>query len=235
MGRSILVVDDEASIRFLVARGLVAEGYEVVEAVDGQDALDKLDTKPDLIVLDVIMPNVGGWDVLAEIRRRGEMPVIMLTAENDEHARIHGLDLGADDYLAKPFSVGELVARVRSVLRRSHRGDDIGSVIQADGLQIEISTRRVLVDGEQADLTRREFELLSFLATHPNRALTIAELLERVWGSSVDYQDKHTVAEHVRRLRQKIGDRWIETVRGVGYRFAPAGVTPPRPDDLATV
>lgn len=235
MGRSILVVDDEASIRFLVARGLVAEGYEVVEAVDGQDALDKLDTQPDLIVLDVIMPNVGGWDVLAEIRRRGEMPVIMLTAENDEHARIHGLDLGADDYLAKPFSVGELVARVRSVLRRSHRGDDVGSVIQADGLQIEISTRRVLVDGEPAELTRREFELLSFLATHPNRALTISELLERVWGSSVDYQDKHTVAEHVRRLRGKIGDRWIETVRGVGYRFAPAGVTPPRPDDLATV
>ena len=229
------MVDDEASIRFLVARGLVAEGYEVVEAVDGQDALDKLDTKPDLIVLDVIMPNVGGWDVLAEIRRRGEMPVIMLTGEGDEHARIHGLDLGADDYLAKPFSVGELVARVRSVLRRTNRGDEIGSVIQADGLQIEISTRRVLVDGEQADLTRREFELLSFLATHPNRALTISELLERVWGSSVDYQDKHTVAEHVRRLRQKIGDRWIETVRGVGYRFAPAGVTPPRPDDLATV
>ncbi|HEX9970200.1 MAG TPA: response regulator transcription factor [Acidimicrobiales bacterium] len=234
MGRKILVVDDEPSIRFLVARGLTAEGYEVAEAVDGQDALDKLADAPDLVVLDVVMPVLGGWDVLAEVRRRGETPVIMLTSENDEHARIHGLDMGADDYLAKPFSVGELVARVRSVLRRSGR-DETPAMVHAEGLQIEIGTRRVLVDGAPADLTRREFELLAFLATHPNRALTIGELLERVWGSSADWQDKHTVAEHVRRLRHKIGDRWIETVRGVGYRFAPAGVTPPRPDDLASV
>lgn len=225
MARRILLVDDEASIRFLIARGLTAEGYEVLEAGDGEEAIERLAEEPDLVVLDVVMPKLGGWDVLAEIRRRGETPVIMLTADQGEDARIHGLDMGADDYLGKPFSVGELLARVRSVLRRAQR-TDVPAVVGADGLQIEIAARRVLVDGEVVDLPRREFELLAFLATHPNRALTIQELLERVWGSSVDWQDKHTVAEHVRRLRQKIGDRWIETVRGVGYRFTPAGISP---------
>jgi DNA-binding response OmpR family regulator len=233
VGRQILVVDDEPSIRFLVARGLTADGYEVTEAVDGQDAVDKLAGAPDLVVLDVVMPRLGGWDVLAEVRRRGTTPVIMLTSENEEHDRIHGLDMGADDYLAKPFSVAELLARVRSVLRRT--SGEAQATVHAEGLEIEIGARRVLVDGVPAELSRREFELLAFLATHPNRALAIGELLERVWGSSADWQDKHTVAEHVRRLRQKIGDRWIETVRGVGYRFVPAGVTPPRPDDLAAV
>lgn len=238
MGRRILLVDDEPSIRFLVARGLASEGYEVFEACDGEEAIQRLDDQPDLVVLDVVMPKLGGWDVLAEIRRRGELPVIMLTADQGESARIHGLDMGADDYLGKPFSVAELQARVRSVLRRVVR-TEVPAVVGADGLQIEIAARRVLVDGEVVELPRREFELLAFLATHPNRALTIGELLEQVWGSSVDWQDKHTVAEHVRRLRQKIGDRWIETVRGVGYRFAPNGVgtavTPRTPDGLASV
>ncbi|HVF75116.1 MAG TPA: response regulator transcription factor [Acidimicrobiales bacterium] len=236
MGHKILLVDDEPSIRFLVARGLTAEGYEVLEAGDGEEAIQRLDEEPDLVVLDVVMPKLGGWDVLTEIRRRGELPVIMLTADQGESARIHGLDMGADDYLGKPFSVAELVARVRSVLRRTVR-TEVPAVVGAEGLQIEIAARRVLVDGEVVELPRREFELLAFLATHPNRALTIGELLERVWGSSVDWQDKHTVAEHVRRLRQKIGDRWIETVRGVGYRFAPAGVAAIRParDGLASV
>ena len=237
MGHSILLVDDEPSIRFLVARGLVAEGYDVMEAGDGEEAIKRLDDRPDLVVLDVEMPKVGGWDVLAEIRRRGDTPVIMLTAEQGESARIHGLDMGADDYLGKPFSVAELQARVRSVLRRTVR-TEVPAVVGAAGLQIEIAARRVFVDGGVVELPRREFELLAFMATHPNRALTISELLERVWGSSVDWQDKHTVAEHVRRLRQKIGDRWIETVRGVGYRFAPMGVaaaTPPTRDGLASV
>lgn len=235
MARTILVVDDEPSIRLLVARGLTAEGYEVVEAADGRQALERFDeAAPDLVVLDVVMPELGGWEVLAEVRRRGETPVIMLTHDQDERARIHGLDMGADDYLGKPFFVRELVARVRSVLRRTAQAE-APPVVSADGLEIEIAARRVLVDGVPAELTRREFELLSFLATHPNRALTIAELLERVWESSAEWQDKHTVAEHVRRLRHKIGDRWIETVRGIGYRFAPGGVTPPEKDDLATV
>lgn len=236
MRGTILVVDDEPSIRLLVARGLVADGFEVVEAADGEEALERFDeAHPDLVVLDVFMPRLGGWDVLAEIRQRGETPVIMLTHDHDEAHLIHGLDMGADDHLGKPFSVGELVARVRSVLRRTAR-HEVPTVVTADGLEIEITARRVLVDGVPAELTRREFELLSFLATHPDQALTIAELLERVWESSTEWQDKHTVAEHVRRLRHKIGDRWIETVRGVGYRFTPTGIlNPPQTDGLATV
>ena len=236
MGQTILLVDDEPSIRFMAAQGLTAEGFDVVEAADGQEGLDRLaDSEPDLVVLDVVMPAMGGWDVLAEIRRQGTTPVIMLTHDQDEQARIHGLDMGADDYLGKPFYVRELVARVRSVLRRA-TPTEVPAVVSAEGLEIEIAARRVLVDGVPTDLTRREFELLSFLATHPHRALTIAELLERVWESSAEWQDKHTVAEHVRRLRHKIGDRWIETVRGIGYRFTPEGaVTPPGPDGLATV
>lgn len=235
MGGTILVVDDEPTIRLLVSRGLAAQGYEVVEAADGQEALDRLDeVRPDLVILDVVMPNLGGWQVLAEIRRRGETPVIMLTYDQNESARIQGLDMGADDYLGKPFYVRELVARVRSVLRRSTR-TELPAVVNAEGLEVDLAARRVLVDGVPAVLTRREFELLSFLATHPNRALTISELLERVWASSAEWQDKHTVAEHVRRLRHKIGDRWIETVRGIGYRFTPGDVTPPETGDLATV
>lgn len=224
MGRSILVVDDEPSIRFLVARGLIAEGYEVLEAADGREAVDRLASGPDLVVLDVNMPSLSGWDVLAEIRRRGETPVIMLTADHEESHRIQGLEMGADDYLGKPFSVGELIARVRSVLRRT-APTPAPTVVQGDGLEVDLVARRVLVDGEPVELTRREYELLAFFAINPGKALSIAELLERVWGSSADWQDKHTVAEHVRRLRGKIGDRWIATVRGVGYRFEPAGVS----------
>ena len=214
-----MVVDDEPSIRFLVAQGLKAEGFEVVEADDGQQALDLFDeVRPDLVVLDVLMPRVSGWQVLAEIRSRGDTPVILLTADQEEGARVYGLEMGADDYLGKPFYVRELVARVRSVLRRSTAVDE-PTVVASGGLEIDVAARRVLVDGAPVELTRREFELLAFLARHPNRALSIAELLERVWESSAEWQDKHTVAEHVRRLRHKVGDRWIETVRGVGYRF----------------
>lgn len=232
--RRILIVDDEPAIRLLVAEGLAAQGYEVVEATDGREALEVLrQARPDLVVLDVVMPELGGWEVLAEIRRQGQTPVIMLTHDHDEHARIHGLDMGADDYLGKPFYVRELVARVRSVLRRAAAAEG-PAVVTAQGLQIEVDARRVLVDGTPAELSRREFELLSFLATNPNRAISIGELLERVWASSAEWQDKHTVAEHVRRLRHKIGDRWIETVRGIGYRFTPDGVTPPTRDDFAT-
>jgi two-component system phosphate regulon response regulator PhoB len=231
----VLLVDDEPSIRFMVARGLVAEGHEVVEAGDGRQAVDRLTAEPDLVVLDVNMPELNGWEVLAEIRRRGDTPVIMLTHDQGEAARIHGLDMGADDYLGKPFSVAELLARVRSVLRRS-AGATAATVATAHGLEVDLAARRVLVDGEEVELPRREFELLAYLATHPRQALTIAQLLERVWGSSAEWQDKHTVAEHVRRVRGHIGDRWIETVRGIGYRFEPDGMISRRAaDESATV
>jgi two-component system phosphate regulon response regulator PhoB len=227
----ILVVDDQPEIRFLVARGLTAEGHEVVEAGDGRAAVDALAAAPDLAVLDVNMPELDGWQVLAEIRRRGDMPVVMLTADQDEGQRIHGLDMGADDYLGKPFSVGELLARVRSVLRRTSTTRGTPSVVTANGLDIDIAARQVLVDGNAVELPRREFDLLAFFATHPRQALTIADLLQHVWESSADWQDKHTVAEHVRRLRGRIGDRWIETVRGVGYRFEPDGLVNRRAAD----
>lgn len=222
MGR-ILVVDDEPEIRYLVARGLTAEGHEVLEAADGREAVDRLTAAPDLVVLDVHMPELDGWQVLAEIRRRGEIPVIMLTSDQDEGRRIHGLDMGADDYVGKPFSMGELLARVRSVLRRAPTTTG-ATVVTANGLEIDLLARQASVDGKPVELPRREFELLAFLATHPREALTVADLLERVWGSSTEWQDKHTVAEHIRRVRGHIGDRWIETVRGVGYRFEPDGM-----------
>lgn len=229
MGR-ILVVDDQPEIRFLVARGLVAEGHEVLEAGDGREAVARLTAAPDLVVLDVHMPELDGWQVLAEIRRRGEVPVIMLTSDQGEGQRIHGLDMGADDYLGKPFSIGELLARVRSVLRRVSISATPAAVT-ANGLEIDLVARQAFVDGGPVVLPRREFELLAFLATHPREAVTIADLLQRVWGSSADWQDKHTVAEHVRRLRGHIGDRWIETVRGVGYRFEPDGMISRRSAD----
>ena len=222
MGR-ILVVDDEPEIRFLVARGLTAEGHEVLEAADGREAVDRLTAAPDLVVLDVHMPELDGWQVLAEVRRRGETPVIMLTSDQDEGRRIHGLDMGADDYVGKPFSMGELLARVRSVLRRAPT-TMTATVVTANGLEIDLVARQASVDGTPVELPRREFELLAFLATHPREALTVADLLARVWGSSAEWQDKHTVAEHIRRVRGHIGDRWIETVRGVGYRFEPDGM-----------
>ena len=229
MGR-ILVVDDEPEIRFLVARGLTAEGHEVLEAADGREAVDRLTAAPDLVVLDVHMPELDGWQVLAEIRRRGETPVIMLTSDQDEGRRIHGLDMGADDYVGKPFSMGELLARVRSVLRRAPT-TMAATVVTANGLEIDLLARQASVDGKPVELPRREFELLAFLATHPREALTVADLLERVWGSSAEWQDKHTVAEHIRRVRGHIGDRWIETVRGVGYRFEPDGMVNRRSAD----
>lgn len=229
MGR-ILLVDDEPEIRFVVARGLTAEGHDVIEAADGREAVDLLASAPDLVVLDVNMPELDGWEVLAEIRRRGNTPVVMLTSEQDEGHRIHGLDMGADDYLGKPFSVGELAARVRSVLRRAPQST-APALVTANGLDVDLVARQVVVDGKPVELPRREFDLLAFLATHPREALTIADLLQRVWGSSSEWQDKHTVTEHVRRLRQHIGDRWIETVRGIGYRFEPDGINARRVED----
>ncbi len=229
MGR-ILLVDDQPEIRYVVARSLLAEGHEVIEAGDGREALDCLVAAPDLVVLDVHMPELDGWQVLAEIRRRGTTPVIMLTAEQDEGRRIHGLDMGADDYLGKPFSIGELQARVRSVLRRAPAAAG-PALVAANGLDVDLVARQVLVDGVPIELPRREFDLLAFLATHPREAVAISDLLQRVWGSSAEWQDKHTVTEHVRRLRGRIGDRWIETVRGIGYRFEPDGLVNRRAAD----
>jgi len=216
----------------LVARLLRHEGYEVIEAADATEALGEVDVRqPDLVLLDVVMPHTDGIDLLAEIRTRSTVPVIMLTGLGDEADRILGLRSGADDYIVKPFSPGELSARIESVLRRTQLAGapatgDSSSSLQFGALEIDPKTRDVKVDGELVTLTAREFDLLSFLASSPRQVFDRQQLLMQVWSSSADWQDPATVTEHVRRIRRKIESdpdrpRWLKTVRGVGYRFEP--------------
>lgn len=226
----VLVVDDEPAIRWLVVRALEEHGYEVSEADSGPSAVAALAWKPDLVVLDRLMPGMDGQAVLDEIRRRGDTPVIMLTALAAEADRIAGLDHGADDYLVKPFSIGELEARVRALLRRA-RPQPQGSGEPGEGLHIDRDAREVRLDGVEVVLTRREFDLLAFLADNPRRVVGTPELLERVWQSSPDWQDPNTVKEHVRRLRHKVGPEVIKTVRGAGYLFNQ--LSPGEPDGPA--
>jgi DNA-binding response OmpR family regulator len=224
---TVLVADDEADIRALVSESLHREGYSVVECSDGREALAHLSGGAiDLVVLDLGLPLLPGLDVLADLRRTSEMPVIILSGRGEESDRILGLKLGADDYLAKPFSPRELVARVESVLRRT-RPTSSGQRLEFPGLAIDTIIREVLVDGRAVELTNKEFDVLAHLAASPRRVFSRAELLRDVWGSSPDWQRSTTVTEIVRRVRQKIepdaeNPRWIKTVRSVGYRFDPA-------------
>jgi len=223
------VVDDEAQVRTLVGRLLRHEGYVVCEAADATSALRTFDERePDIVLLDVVMPNVDGIDLLGEIRKRSAVPVIMLSALGDEADRILGLRTGADDYMVKPFSPGELSARIESVLRRARNPvaprDD--GVLRFGALRIDPATRDVHVDGALVTLTAREFDLLVFLASSPRQVFDRQQLLAQVWSSSTEWQDPATVTEHVRRIRRKIEidpdrPRWVKTVRGVGYRFEP--------------
>jgi DNA-binding response OmpR family regulator len=221
----VLVVDDEPAIRWLIANMLATNGYEVSEAADGiaaVAALDAVGAPPDLIVLDMLMPGMDGGQVLAEVRRRGDTPVIMLTAMSTESDRISGLDGGADDYLVKPFSIGELHARVRALLRRSAARPSASE----SALVVDRAALEVRLHGAPVPLTKREFELLAYLADNPGRVVGTPELLERVWQSSTEWQDPSTVKEHVRRLRAKVGAEVIKTLRGSGYLFDPAAATP---------
>lgn len=222
----ILVVDDESRVREIVAAYLGREGYRVLEAGDADEARAHLaGPPPDLVILDIMFPGASGLDLLADLRRRSEVPIILLTALADEANRVTGLELGADDYVVKPFSPRELVARVRSVLRRA-RSDPGTTSLGFDSLEIDLAARTVTVDGEVVDLTAREFDLLAFLASHPGAVFSRAQLLEQVWDSSPEWQDPATVTVHVRRVRQKIEadpahPRRLVTAWGVGYRFAP--------------
>lgn len=222
----ILVVDDEPRVREVVARYLQRDGYEVDVAVDGEDARHSLaDFMPDLVVLDVMLPAGSGLEVLRDIRRSSELPVILLTARAEETDRVTGLELGADDYVVKPFSPRELTARVRSVLRRTTPRPVLGR-LTFGGLTIDMASREVSVEGSSVELTAREFDLLAFLASSPRQVFSRGQLLEQVWDSSTDWQDPATVTVHVRRVRQKIdtdpqNPRWVTTVWGVGYRFEP--------------
>ena len=223
----VLVVDDEAMVREVVVAYLRREGFAVAEAADGPAAIDALAAhRPDLIVLDVMLPKLDGFSVLSQIRRSSNVPVILLTARTEETDRVLGLELGADDYVVKPFSPRELAARVRSVLRRSHQAVSPKRRLEFDGLTIDPATREVRIDGTVVELTPKEFDLVAFLAASPRQVFSRGQLLEQVWDSSADYQDPSTVTVHVRRIRQKIEPdpdrpRWISTVWGVGYRFEP--------------
>jgi len=226
----VLVVDDDQRVRTVVSWQLEAEGFAVTEAADGAAALAQIEhDPPDLVVLDLSLPGVGGLDVLRRVRGAEgpapPLPVIVLSGRSGETDRIVGLDLGADDYLVKPFSPGELAARVRSVLRRSRPGAT--SARPPGGLWVDETSRDVTLDGCPVDLTAREFDLLAFLARHPRQVFTRAQLLQHVWGSAKGWQGEATVTEHVHRLRQKLGSYRdgrpiVQTVRGVGYRMEPA-------------
>ena len=223
----ILVVDDDPTVREVVVAYLKAEGYDVSEAADGEAALLAIQRDPpDLIVLDVMLPGVDGLEVCRRVRAVSEIPIIMLTALGSEADRVVGLELGADDYLTKPFSPRELVLRVGSVLRRAGETTARDSLVLRDGeLVIDGPSRTVTLSGTPVALTVREFDLLRFLVTHPDVVFTRVELLERVWGWS--FGDQSTVTVHVRRLREKIEDdpttpMRLLTVWGVGYRWVHA-------------
>ena len=227
--RTVLVVDDEPMVRSLLVRLLRMEGYDVVEAGDGQAALDLVaGREPDLVLLDVMMPVRDGLDVLGDLRKKTDVPVILVSALGQEADRVLGLKCGADDYVVKPFSAAELSARIESVLRRTHSRTTPGAAsrISFDGLAIDLTSREVTVGRARVDMTAKEFDLLAFLAGSPRQVFSRDQLLHQVWGSSSEWQSDATITEHVRRLRRKIEDdpdnpRWITTVRGVGYRFEP--------------
>lgn len=225
MAKTILVVDDEEHIRSLMATYLEQAGYRVVGAADGQEALYVArHEKPDLIVLDLMMPEVDGYEFMRRHHREKETPIIVLTARVDESDRIVGLELGADDYVTKPFSPKELVARVRAVLRRSARQEQEPDVVRIADLTVDRDAHRVRVGADPVDLTPLEFELLSVLASAPDRAFSRYELLDRIQGDAYDGYER-TIDTHIKNLRAKIETdpsqpRYILTVFGVGYRLA---------------
>ncbi|HZB86835.1 MAG TPA: response regulator transcription factor [Gaiellaceae bacterium] len=224
---TILLVDDEESIQKLLTYPLEREGYRVVQARDGEEALERFVEGPvDLVVLDLMLPKLGGLEVCRRMRRlESAVPIIMLTARGDEVDKVVGLEIGADDYITKPFSIREFMSRVRALLRRAQLPPAAArtGVIEGDGLQIDTAKRTVDVRGEPVDLTYLEFELLRTLAASPGRVFSRATLLQDLWGGA-EYRDPRTIDVHVRHLREKIerdpGDpEFIFTVRGAGYRF----------------
>ena len=213
-------------VREVVTRYLERDGFRVDAAEDGLTALELARARPpDLLILDVMLPTKDGFSVLQELRRTSSVPVILLTARAEETDRVLGLELGADDYVVKPFSPRELSARVRSVLRRSNPSEP-GVRLEFEGLSIDPKTREVDVEGMTIDLTPKEFDVLAFLASHPRQVFSRSQLLQQVWDSSAEWQDPATVTVHMRRLRSKLeadpqNPRWLLTVWGVGYRFDP--------------
>lgn len=218
----ILVVDDESRMRKLVHDFLTREGYAVVEAADGEEALDIFysDKEISLIVLDVMMPKINGWEVCREIRKISKLPIIMLTAKGDESDELNGFEIGADEYISKPFSPKILVARVTALLRRANKIGETADIREAGGIVMDKTAHTVAIDGQNIDLSVKEFELLDYFMDNRGIALSRERILDSVW--SYDYfGDARTIDTHVKKLRSKMGAKgdYIKTVWGVGYKF----------------
>ena len=220
----ILIVDDDKNISELLRLYLTKEGYQTVLAHDGEAALAVFEQQnPALVLLDVMMPRMDGWEVCRRIRAQGDTPVIMLTAKGETFDKVLGLELGADDYVVKPFDAKEVIARIKAVLRRCGAAEENrDGVLTYDGLSVDMSRYELKVKGQTVDAPPKELELLSFLASHPNRVFTRDQLLDEVWGFEY-YGDSRTIDVHIKRLREKLegtSEKWgLKTVWGVGYKF----------------
>ena len=220
----VLIVDDDNNICELLRLYLEKDGFLTAVANDGMQALETVKTySPDLILLDVMMPRLDGWQVCREIRKESDVPIIMLTAKGEVFDKVLGLELGADDYISKPFDTKEVIARIKAVLRRvATKSESAEKVVNYDKLTINLSNYELIVDGKQIDAPPKELELIYHLASNPNRVYTRDQLLDQVWGFDY-YGDSRTVDVHVKRLREKlegVSDKWeLKTVWGVGYKF----------------
>ena len=223
MGRKILAVEDDRNISDLIRMYLEKEGFEVTTAFDGGTAVERFrEIGPDLVLLDIMLPVMDGWSVCAKIRETSRTPIIMLTAKSEVLDRVTGLEMGADDYLVKPFEMKELIARINAVLRRTEIPDDTRKRLSFDKLIIDLDSYELTVDGQKVDTPPKELELLYHLASTPNRVYTRNQLLDEVWGFDY-FGDSRTVDVHIKRLREKlegVSDQWrLKTVWGVGYKF----------------
>jgi len=224
--QKVLVIDDEENVCELISLYFGKAGYEVLTATDGTDGIEKVrQDRPDIVILDLMLPGMDGLDVCKELRKQSNIPIIMLTARTDEVDRVLGLEIGADDYVTKPFSPRELLARVKAVLRRAAYvpSPDEQQVLELPGLSISRISREVIVGQQRVDLTPKEFDLLWYLASNRNRVFTREQLLEQVWAYQEFYGDERTVDQHIKRLRRKIENNGspcrITTIWGVGYKF----------------
>lgn len=217
----ILIVDDEAKIRAVVKEYAVFEGYDVAEAADGMEAVEMVrqDSRFDCIILDIMMPKLDGYSTCKEIKKIKNVPVIMLSARGEEYDKLFGFEVGIDDYVVKPFSPKELMARIKAVIKRSSKDAD-GDVITYKGLVINFAARDVIIDGKRAQMTPKEYDILFFLARNMNIAMSREKLLEEVWGFDF-YGDDRTVDTHIKMLRNSLGPYrdLIVTLRGMGYKF----------------